>query len=389
MIKSNPSRLSTIPSTPPARALFFEIFGGGHRRLAPGRGHGRGHEIEDGFADGIAGMHDVVRDGAVRAVGDLAEGHALVARALEHGDEVFVFLRARGHVVISGEDEHRRSVLATMENRRGFVGDDCILPDVALLAHGGVGHRLAAQRDVARERIRGEPVRLQPAGVHREHECEPSARGVAADENLLRIAATLGDVRPHPGDGGGGILEVCRIGRLRAESVIYRRHSDSVAGESARDLRSFAAILRSGFQRATVKPDEGGEIFSSAREVEIELAALLLVFVELVAGLVGEVCDGPNERGSLVGARRGGRREEEKEAEQRGESGGEEFAFASGAPGTVRTGISVGECGGFGGGGRIQGEFHAGLGRKFPGALRSPCSGCAHRIIGEHGPSLP
>ena len=123
----------------------------------------------------------------------------------------------------------------------------------------------------------------------------------------------VGDVRTHPCDGCGGILDVCRIGRLRAESVIHRRHCDPVVGESARDLRSLGAILRAGLQRAAVEPHERGEIFSSAREVEIQLAALCLVFAELVAGLVGDVRDGPDRRCTIVGSRRGGMREEETE----------------------------------------------------------------------------
>ena len=102
---------------------------------------------------------------------------------------------------------------------------------------------------------------------------------MATDEDLARVAAVIGDMLDRPGEGRGGIVDVGRILRLRAEPVVGRHDRDSRPGQAFADLGAVfrTQVLAAVLQAAAVEPDVGRETLGAHGHGEVELAALLLV----------------------------------------------------------------------------------------------------------------
>ena len=122
-------------------------------------------------------------------------------------------------------------------------------------------------------------MRLKPFGVHRHEQGEVTAGRVAADEDLPRVAAVIGDMLDRPGEGRRGIVDVGRILRLRAEAIVRCHDRDAGLGEAFADLGAEFGpqVLGAVLQAAAVEPDVGRETLGAHGHGEVELAALLLV----------------------------------------------------------------------------------------------------------------
>ena len=79
-------------------------------------------------------------------------------------------------------------------------------------------------------------------------------------KDCFGISFEPSDVPHNPGDGSGGIVNVCRIGNMRVKAVIYHSHSDSLGCESSSDDGSKVSGLIPELQASAVEPDEYREM---------------------------------------------------------------------------------------------------------------------------------
>ena len=120
---------------------------------------------------------------------------------------------------------------------------------------------------------------FEPFGIHADQQRERGAGGMAADEDLARVAALFGDMLHRPGEGRGGVIDVSRVFRLRAQTVVGRHDGDAGLGEALADLRAVfrTEVLAAVLHSSAVEPDVGREALGADRYGQVELAALLFV----------------------------------------------------------------------------------------------------------------
>ena len=88
-------------------------------------------------------------------------------------------------------------------------------------------------------------------------------------DDPARVAAIGRDVVPHPGDGGGAVLEEAGEGRLRVEPVIRQHRHEPLRGERLSD--EGVIVLRAVLPGAAVEEHEHRRILGRGhRRVDIE-----------------------------------------------------------------------------------------------------------------------
>ena len=137
---------------------------------------------------------------------------------------------------------------------------------------GAIDVEERADRHHALQVLRGHLVGGQVLRIEGEERRQVGPGRVADDEQLLRIAAVFGRMRPRPGDGVRGVLDVRRVHHARRQPVVDDDADEPGPGEELADERLLLLVALA--QRAAVDRDDDRGALGAGRGVDVE--AILL-----------------------------------------------------------------------------------------------------------------
>src|SRR5262249_38303392 len=132
----------------------------------------------------------------------------------------------------------------------------------------------AADRHRAADVLERQPLGLEVLLVGRQQGREVPARGMAADEKLVRVAAVVADVLVRPGEGAGHVLDLLRVLYPRPQAIVRQHGADAAAGQEPADRGVKAdATLVADRPAAAVDEDDDGVVLLAPGKEQVELVA--------------------------------------------------------------------------------------------------------------------